>query len=806
MRGHLLLVLLLLRAARGGRLQRPPVPRRSLLRGAAAGALSLAPLAAAAAPIRRFGAGRQSRNSVADEATKLVWTPKAEVGARVVDEGYSGYAYPQRFVTYLARFLLNYDEGSAEWWAAQGTALPIGVNRATLKELRTMQFGRFSESVKVGLRQFGQKKNDRGPRMLYSLLRARYGDSRQAKLQLAILFSLLPPPSQPSGLVRQALGEFDNTSITAMAVIRAGRNYTTPPRVVIAPPDAQAYGAPALARAHMQPTGSIAQLRLSGGGGGYAAPPTVSISPPAARGGRAARAEARVVNGSVIELRLTDRGAGYSATDAVVVSIDAPRDAAGGSAPRAAAAAARAVLEQEVASIEIVDGGYGYAVDQEIGVQIIPSDGRYANDLVVSDAKAVAELSPPPEESIFSFARSSLGDRLQGSSYSVSSELLALLPPNCRPRRMLEKKKGFYFKLLRPVPATGLTARSLASERAFGPLGKTPVQREREVRRRDYWAFALSGAACTATIRTALLPVETTKVLMQVDAEAFPALGPSLRKLWASGGAAALFAGAETSALYAFVLGGVGFGVNEFLRRYLSMLAGAAQPLYALQIQVGSGVGAVIASVFLVCPLEVLRIRIAQRVGESALAAPAADALGGGGGVAAGAYEGGVIGGLGALYAEGGVRLLYSALLPMLLREVPFTLAKFLVFDATTDLISSTLPALQEYGGASALLAGAIAGVVSGLLTTPADTLVTRLSNARARGEAAGLLETARSTLTNEPASLFSGLAPRCLLFGATIGGQYLLYDFWTRLFRVSPDDLNLVLDVFADRLSFPGT
>ncbi len=55
-----------------------------------------------------------------------------------------------------------------------------------------------------------------------------------------------------------------------------------------------------------------------------------------------------------------------------------------------------------------------------------------------------------------------------------------------------------------------------------------------------------------------------------------------------------------------------------------------------------------------------------------------------------------VIAGLTALYAEGGIGLLYSALLPMLLRELPFTLTKFLVFDATTDLISAALPALQE--------------------------------------------------------------------------------------------------------------
>lgn len=287
----------------------------------------------------------------------------------------------------------------------------------------------------------------------------------------------------------------------------------------------------------------------------------------------------------------------------------------------------------------------------------------------------------------------------------------------------------------------------------------------------------------------------------------------------------------------------------------------------------------VLLSVLLVCPLEVLRIRIAQRVGESTVAesdgggdggvatptasAPvatpqmldsssAANTYDGGSALAANSYDGGVIAGLGSLYAEGGTPLLYSALVPMLVREVPFTLAKFLVFDATTDAISSSLPILQEYGGArralsplpplatarhtarpspsshhthttamciptlnstythphtgaSALLAGVIAGVVSGLLTTPADTLVTRLANARKNGEEASLLDTARTTLATDPMSLFSGLAPRCLLFGATIGGQYLLYDFWTRLFRVSPDDLNLVLDVFADRVSYGG-
>ena len=74
-----LLALSLLCVVCRGALQPPPVPRRTLLRGTA-GALASIPFAAAAVPVRRFGAGRQSPNSVADEATKLVWTPRAEVG------------------------------------------------------------------------------------------------------------------------------------------------------------------------------------------------------------------------------------------------------------------------------------------------------------------------------------------------------------------------------------------------------------------------------------------------------------------------------------------------------------------------------------------------------------------------------------------------------------------------------------------------------------------------------------------------------------------------------------------------------
>ena len=50
---------------------------------------------------------------------------------------------------------------------------------------------------------------------------------------------------------------------------------------------------------------------------------------------------------------------------------------------------------------------------------------------------------------------------------------------------------------------------------------------------------------------------------------------------------------------------------------------------------------------------------------------------------------------------------------------------------------------------------------------------------------------------------LFNGLLPRCVFFGALIAGQFLLYDDLKRVFKVGPDDILFVLDVFSDRLSF---
>ena len=188
-------------------LNSPNLPRRAVLRGAA-GALSLAPFAASAVPdvggVRRFGAGGQSRNSVADEQTKLVWTPRQEVGTRIIDEGYSGYAYPQRFVTYLARFLLRFDAASAGWWRSKLAALPAGWSDARAQAEMSNLVGALGASLAYGLAPFAAA-DAAGAASLFKRLSAAYGAQAEAPAQLALMFSLLAAERQPAELMRAAL-------------------------------------------------------------------------------------------------------------------------------------------------------------------------------------------------------------------------------------------------------------------------------------------------------------------------------------------------------------------------------------------------------------------------------------------------------------------------------------------------------------------------------------------------------------------------------------------------------------------------
>ena len=885
------------------------VDRRTALQTAA-----VATVAAVAVP--PAGAVK-SQYTAATRASELqsgmLWIPKADAPTKSVIT-----SYQPTFVTYLSRFLLNYDRSSATWWRDQLIALyrqqGISVDRQQVRSIREKQFGQFSESVEVGLQQYQGKK---GVRELFKFLRYRYGTSKQAKLQLALLFSIVSSRNQPSDLIRKELARAEGGVVTAAELLDGGRGYVCDggngPKVTVSAPDGG--GAPAVVRAELGTTGQLLSIALGDGGSGYlpGASPTVSVSPPSTSGGRQAgrraQAIARVGDGRVVSLELIDRGRGYRKTDVVTVRIEPPRDDAGKPLREGVAATAAASLESGVVRLVLEDGGRGYARDQPLSLDVAPPQLPGGRGAVATLRLAYTDLEALASEGPF-------------SSYypedSVSGELLRLLPPTVRPARLQDG--NYSFPLAAPSALSeGLqrnggrsgfdvnmesylyAARSTSGLRqklpfaadrdpTFGPLGTSPVVREASLTATDYLAFAASGAVCTSLVRTALTPLDVAKTLMQSSPEAYPTQSAAFASLWAQGGLPSLYRSIDVTAVAGFLLGGFGFGVNEFLRRYLGALSGSsADPL---QIAIGAALGSVIITCIVTTPFEVLRIRAieaasadARGSGDAAVMTPlsageqvpdgavppasptaattatssrqlvpsddldgsAVEAAGGGLATAAataaassarqfapadgydtsaiGAAGGGdsssvlarppplpasaynAVNGLVTLYAEGGFATLYSALTPLLLRELPFSITKYLVYDTSTQAIAAAFPLSQEGPIASALLSltgGLAAGVIAAAVSTPADTLLTLSQTApppdadgRAR-EPPTMLQIAGDTLRTNPRSLFNGLLPRMVFFGALIAGQFLLYDEFKSLFKVGTSDISFYLDVFA--------
>lgn len=190
---------------------------------------------------------------------------------------------------------------------------------------------------------------------------------------------------------------------------------------------------------------------------------------------------------------------------------------------------------------------------------------------------------------------------------------------------------------------------------------------------------------------------------------------------------------------------------------------------------------------------------------------------------------------------------LWSGFAPIVSRELPFAIAKFLTFDiiATTAIAflnsragEGSLPiqvGVGPIGLAVSASAGAFAGIgeyaardlntvtdaasnaslsaAGAFVSHPADLILTKtsaskrkaavlssethLDDEKAAGPAWVVLVKELISQDGGISNLFVGLGSRSIFFFLVIGLQFFLYDYVKGLFQVSSDDLSLVLDVF---------
>merc|ERR1711904_166609 len=81
----------------------------------------------------------------------------------------------------------------------------------------------------------------------------------------------------------------------------------------------------------------------------------------------------------------------------------------------------------------------------------------------------------------------------------------------------------------------------------------------------------------------------------------------------------------------------------------------------------------------------------------------------------------------------------YSGFVPILFKQIPYTMAKFAVQGAAAETIYATLPDRSTLGRGTkmgvSIMSGVIAGVAAAIISHPADPLLSKVNKAAAGGE-----------------------------------------------------------------------
>lgn len=134
-----------------------------------------------------------------------------------------------------------------------------------------------------------------------------------------------------------------------------------------------------------------------------------------------------------------------------------------------------------------------------------------------------------------------------------------------------------------------------------------------------------------------------------------------------------------------------------------------------------------------------------------------------------------------AILRQGGIPQLYSGLVPLWCRQIPYTMVKFASFEKVVEMMYSFLPkSKSEYSKLSqtgvSFASGYVAGILCAVVSHPADVLVSLVNAERKSGESMGSA-VGRIYSRIGFAGLWNGLPIRIFMVGTLTGFQWLIYD-----------------------------
>ncbi|PMD17309.1 mitochondrial carrier [Hyaloscypha hepaticicola] len=274
-----------------------------------------------------------------------------------------------------------------------------------------------------------------------------------------------------------------------------------------------------------------------------------------------------------------------------------------------------------------------------------------------------------------------------------------------------------------------------------------------------YSRFALAGAICCSVTHGALTPVDVVKTRIQLDPITYnKGLFGGFRQVVAKEGAGALLTGFGPTAAGYFLQGAFKFGGYElFKQQSINILGYESASNNRTAVYLASAACAEFFADIALCPLEATRIRLVSEP----------------------TYANGLIGGFSKMLKNEGVGAFYAGFGPILFKQVPYTMAKFVVYEKVAELAwrqidkSTASDALQTTVN---LGSGLIAGFAAAIVSQPADTMLSKINKTKGlpgEGTTSRLIKIAKELGLK---GSYAGIGARLFMVGTLTAGQFAIY------------------------------
>ncbi|OJI97071.1 hypothetical protein ASPVEDRAFT_122222 [Aspergillus versicolor CBS 583.65] len=280
-----------------------------------------------------------------------------------------------------------------------------------------------------------------------------------------------------------------------------------------------------------------------------------------------------------------------------------------------------------------------------------------------------------------------------------------------------------------------------------------------------YSRFAFAGAVCCSVTHGALTPVDVVKTRIQLDPATYNrGMIGGFRQVVANEGAGALLTGFGPTAAGYFLQGAFKFGGYEFFKQqWINQLGLENASKNRTAIYLASSATAEFFADIALCPLEATRIRLVSQP----------------------EFASGLLSGFTKILKNEGIGAFYSGFGPILFKQVPYTMAKFVAFEKFSEAIFSVVDknSLSDGGKTGVNLgAGLLAGFAAAIVSQPADTMLSKINKTQGlpgEGTTSRLIKIAKELGLK---GSFSGIGARLFMIGTITAGQFAIYGDIKRL------------------------